>query len=337
MTDRVLPALALTVALALLAACSSGPGPDAAGPDVAHAEEKEGGIIGTGIVGTVTGLGSIHVNGLRVTMPETLMMSSAMGEEPAYSLVPGDTVVIEIADDAVALQANRVTRYLPLIAPITQVDPARGAFTALGATVQVSPGAQILSLDGQGLDLAGLDVGDWVAVNGVWRGRELIASRIKRVEPHDTAHASGLVTLAPGGGWRIGGVRLSSPAPEIQAAEGRAASVQGGILVRDEPVLEPETVSIGLFSGPVRRLSIEGYLTPPLPDGRYRVHGAGQIMDLPVAAGPMVLGRGIFCAIRNGDLTIKEQTALPEATEMRVAKLEAMALEPVPARDSCGM
>ena len=333
MTRRPLLRAFAILAFVGLTACAGGDYADLA---QLEPEEKEGGIVGTGIIGAVTGLGSIHVNGLRVTLPEKLMIASPMGMERPEDLRPGDTVVIEIMDDRSGLEADRVTRYLPLIAPIGDVDPGAATFTALDALVLVPRGAPVVSgADGAEIGLAGLGRGDWVAVSGVWRGSELIATRIKRVARQEDASVSGQVTLHPGGVWRIGGARLIGADPELRKSEGKAATVRGRAVGGAQPGLAPSGMRLGLFSGEVRRLSAEGYVTGPMPDGRHMVYGAG----VPVAIGPasMPPGRVILCAIRNGEMRLRGLLTLPEAEDMRVAKLETMAAEPMPGPDSCGM
>ena len=63
-------------------------------PGPAGAEETEAGTLGTGILGVVTGISSIHVNGLNIETPDGLMVGSRLGAQPASALRPGDTVIV---------------------------------------------------------------------------------------------------------------------------------------------------------------------------------------------------------------------------------------------------
>lgn len=50
---------------------------------------------GIGVLGGVTGLGSIHVNGMRITYNPTLRVKTAFGSKSPTTIVPGHTVQIE--------------------------------------------------------------------------------------------------------------------------------------------------------------------------------------------------------------------------------------------------
>ena len=87
----------------------------------AQDEEREGGIVGTGIkpaglLGVITGLGSILINGQRVVFDDTLQVQSPLGARTAKSLVPGETVVVEANPFGEGLntwRALRIQHYVP--------------------------------------------------------------------------------------------------------------------------------------------------------------------------------------------------------------------------------
>jgi len=138
-------------------------------------EDREGGIIGTGIVGIISELGSIIVNGQRVTFPPDAMARSVIGNRMATSLTPGETVVLVAQQMPMDWQAESIHLHYPVIGPVALDD---GALTVLGVDLDLSN-----ALDETHLMSPALKNGDWIAVSGLWRGETLMVSKLTAIDP----------------------------------------------------------------------------------------------------------------------------------------------------------
>jgi hypothetical protein len=145
--------------VALLVACGGG-----GGSDNSVAGIDRGGIVTS--VGTITGFGSVHVNGVRyVTTGATFTIDDNPGLES--DLRVGQVVRIEgqIAQDGLNGTATRVIFDDEVEGPVQSIDLANARLLVLGRTVQV--GAQTSFDDSiSPRSLEGLALGDRVEVSG---------------------------------------------------------------------------------------------------------------------------------------------------------------------------
>lgn len=232
-------------------------------PLVAGAEEKEdreGGIIGTGIVGTITELGSIWVNGQHITFAPDL---EVVGRGPgirARDLIPGQTVAVVAEPANGGWQARYIRHVLPLTGPVAAVE--NGLATILGTSVRIPQGQTVR-------------IGDWVAVNGLWSGDVVIASLIEPLED-DTRVASlsgSYLGRADDGALRVGGSVIRGIVPE-HIGPGDMIRVSGQ--ARQDGI-QAQRLESGLFDAAVGVVLVEGYLSPPTPEGLYTVLGSGLV------------------------------------------------------------
>lgn len=290
-------------------------------PGIVSAEEREeteGGIVGTGIVGTITELGSIYVNGQHILFDPDQTVASPLGDRPAASLVPGETVAVEAVRAADAWQALALRAYLPIVGPVASVEGRRLA--ALGAAIEIPAGvASVEQFVGEPVA-----AGDWIAVSGFWRGDTVVASRIEKIPAQPLASAVG--TYRPSdefdsvGAVRLIGVRLEHARPmDLLTVQGAPST--GGIAV--------EAVAIGLFTGPVGEVLFEGYLSQPNLQGAYTVQGSGF---LAYADQPMTVdgSRALFCGVTGGVGRIERILDLPESTARRDDVLRAFRADAAP-------
>lgn len=230
-------------------------------PALAQEEDREGGIIGTGIVGTITHRGSINVNGQRILIDDALDVAGAVTPMTAADLHPGHIVAVTVHPDGADWRAHQVRQILPLIGPIETVGDT--SFTVLGTQVDLAA------------PTAMPQVGDWVAVSGLWQGRAVKASRLDIVpQAHEQARVSGTYFGADADDREvIGGTMITG----IDAEH-----LQPGNLVRviGQPVsggIEATRLERNLFEETIRLVQVEGYLSPPQPSGLYTVLGSGLV------------------------------------------------------------
>ncbi|MBT8078040.1 MAG: hypothetical protein KJO31_05650 [Gammaproteobacteria bacterium] len=187
------PALSLAAGLAL-AACgggsSSGGGstpPPAASPPPPPAPTS------VNVVGTITGFGSIYVNGARYEVASDTVVSiedqaEIMGDDSALRL--GMKVEVEAEDDNGNRTARRIEFDEDLKGPIETItpdalDPTIGTFVVIGQTVVVDANTMfdddIGNNDGvAGIDFRDLAVGMVVEISGFPNDNGVLATRVDR-------------------------------------------------------------------------------------------------------------------------------------------------------------
>lgn len=206
---------------ALLAGCAAD-GRQAAAPGPDPEEETDGGLGGTGILGAITGFGSIHVNGLRVVTPEDLEVASAAGPAGLAALREGDVVIAVAEEGADGLTARRIARYLPVVGPIDAVEA--GSMRVMGVAVDLTEIGEVRGRAGETLGLAALAPGREVAVSGFWDGGRVVARAVDLVDPATPESVTGAVSRAGGAIRGVGGLGVvaeSDPGGEALTAIGR--------------------------------------------------------------------------------------------------------------------
>lgn len=289
------------IALALIAAFAA---------PAAHAEddELETGTVGTGIMGVITGLGSMHVNGLRIETPPTLEVSSPLGPSPVGTLTVGDTVAVEASLHAGVFTASAVRLYHPIVAQIDEIAGNRAR--ALG-----------VELDLSAVETGNIATGDWVAVSGIWHGDVVVASRIRR-----TAERNEVIVNASfseiNGVQRVGPIILDGNPIEH-------ARTGDHLLVFATPTgdgrLAPSRIEFGLFAQTLNALIVEGYMSGPDSAGIYFIDGTGVVAYTDDPAMEVPSERSVYCVDRRGTLSITQILALKMKREERVSSLDTMA------------
>jgi hypothetical protein len=167
------------------------------------------GMGGTGVVGVITGFGSICVNGLELfydtSTPVTLDGEAALAE----TLAVGQVVSVWAIGRGGRLHARHVAVNSALVGPVTWVAGDGRALVAMG---------QLVRLPVAGDAAGGLPkVGDNVRVSGL-RGPDgaVLATRLERVSEQARPSVSGAVDLVAGKLARVGGL-LVRGLPEARA------------------------------------------------------------------------------------------------------------------------
>ncbi len=228
------------------------------------AQQKEGGIIGTGILGQITALGSIYVNGLHIEFADDMTLEGTADQD---DLTPGMTVAAAIRKSSAGWEATAVRRVPVLVGPITGPGQVMGV-TVTGMAVPVS---------------------GWVSIDGFWNAGGVVATRVQTTPP-------GLAeTTGPyGSGRRVGDITFRGIEP-LHLDDGQIVTIKGRF---EDGGLAVTSLQRGLFAGAEPSLILaEGYLSTPDPAGMYRLIGAGVVAytDRPGMIDPTE--RTIRCAI----------------------------------------
>lgn len=262
-------------------------------------ELREGGIIGTGIVGTVTELGSIWVNGQHVRFPDDLGVDEGMGLRLAGEIRPGHTVAVIATPEASDWRAQYIRQILPLVGPVSRIEG--GELTILGTRI-IAPG-----------NVRGVAPGDWLAVSGLWREGEVIASRLEKlsIPPGEASVTGTYLGRDSRGRALIGSVAIAGIVPQhLQPGDVVRATGRPGA----DGSLQTTRIEVGIFASPVALIQAEGYVSPPRPDGLYTVLGSGLISytdhpdEMSTRARTILCGKpGAMTGARPSEFTTSQQ------------------------------
>ena len=129
---KTIKLLFISAVTVLLVACAA-----ADSYRLAAHDEEEYGLGGTGIVGSVTGFGSIFVNGLELEITDQTVISLNGQRLSEYQFQIGETVEILAADSSSHSDALRVNIRQELIGPIAGYDKERQILQVLGQQVRL--------------------------------------------------------------------------------------------------------------------------------------------------------------------------------------------------------
>ena len=265
--------------------------------DTAGGRKKpQGGIGGTGIVGTLTDFGSVLVNGLRLEVSADTLITNAFGLARERDLAIGQQLTIEAADG----RARRIHIAYPVIGTVAE-GATRDEGVVAGVPVTLETGA-----------LGALIPGARVAVSGVWRGPRVVASRIDILPgPGPDVIACEYMNKGPEGVPAIGGRRLASlpgSAPaNLSYVTATGKNTDDGFVVQH--------LREGRFTGaagPLVELSVEGYLRPD-PNPPFRsVSGLGHSFHEGSRLAWFKENRVLFSGGYEGTFVAEEGLLLPE-------------------------
>lgn len=205
--------------------------------------EKEGGIIGTGVVGQITSTDQFEVSGMRFNLPSDLNLK---GVENLSDLRVGMTLVLEAAPEGDAWQATQIKRMPTLTGPKT------GPNEVMGVPI-----------------IGEVPEGDVVTVDGFWSKTGLVASYTS-VSTAETQMANGVYNAAS---QTVGTIDVRGNLPNAQA-DGKTVAVFGQF---QNGVLVVETFDVGLFmAGMPDLLLVEGYFSRPDENNEIVLNGVAR-------------------------------------------------------------
>ncbi|WP_299679237.1 DUF5666 domain-containing protein [uncultured Roseobacter sp.] len=274
--------------------------------------EVEGGIGGTGIVGILTEFGSLIVSGNRVETDLRTEFSGPFGPLSESDIRVGDSLTIEALGSAGNLRARRVHVTYPLVGTVSERARGGRQLTVNGVPVLTEAGAPLPS------------VGDRVAVSGLWRDDEVVASRLSLV--------SGTLDLVSGDVLRTArGIRIG---PVSTRGRGLASRSNGsfasaiGRFDADRGILRATDITTARFTGAagaLARLSIEGYLTRSPTAPGYRIAGLGHSFERNLDLQKYAEARVLFNGAYTGRFAAESAVILPDNVSARQRVLRRLA------------
>jgi len=216
-------------------------------------DDEESGIGGTGIFGTITGFGSICVNGFRVHYDDDVPVSLDGEVASAEALAIGQVVYVHAMGQGTELQASAVSIHSSLVGPIAELDTGGARMRVMDQWVLVSE-----TPEGVGPVYA---VGERVRVGGYrLRDETVIATWIAPVHPDTPDAVSGVPSIDADGRFAVAGLAVEVEGGSTEAGDRLVAA--RGHWNAERSLLEAAHVrEIGPGAGPrPGRLSIEGYV-----------------------------------------------------------------------------
>ncbi|MFQ5415773.1 MAG: DUF5666 domain-containing protein [Myxococcota bacterium] len=126
-------------------------------------ERDERGSSDTGVFGTITGFGSLCVNGLSIRYDESTHIDRAGEPSAAVDLRRGQTVLVDATREDGDLRAVRISVQPAVTGPVTRVDAAGGRFEVMLQVVDVPHDVERAS----GVTLDQIAPGDRLSVHGL--------------------------------------------------------------------------------------------------------------------------------------------------------------------------
>ncbi len=280
----------LALAAVLVASCGGGGGGGFAGID----------RLGV-TTGTITGFGSIIVNGVEYeTSGTSFLIDDTSGT--IGNLQVGQVVTLRWSstDDGVTRRADEVVYDDAVEGPITaaSINTVAGTFVVLGQTVAVDPDTSFAS---PLFDIGSLADGDFVEVSGyvddsgqLDPGTVIRATRVERKigggEIEIRGFVSGLTATAFAIGTQdvdISGISVPNGLSNGDFVEVRGTAVIANVLIATEVELEDEGSSIGDDG---EDAEVEGYVTSFTSNNAFSVAGIPVQSSVPPTGGTVALG-----------------------------------------------
>lgn len=264
----------------------------------------EGGIGGTGIVGLMTGSGSVLVNGLRVEVTNSTRIFDANRRGGETMLVPGRTLTLLARARLGRFEAQR----------IDIDDPLTGVLLRQGA------GYSVNSTPVLGLTNAAANAGRRVTVSGIWQSDGSVRTSLLQSAPNGGDIASGVLTGSAADGWRIGQTPLTPPQGQ-SLISGQFVVAKGQFT---HGTLLASSLRFGRFregGATLRQLSVEGYLEPVATAPGFRVAGLGHSFDQRLQLGSFADRRAVYFGPYTGRFLARRAVLVPEAQGQRASLL----------------
>jgi hypothetical protein len=153
-----------------------------------------GGIGGTGVFGTITGFGSLIINGLHVDFAPDQKVESLLGSVTGKDLQIGQVVAVQANNVGQGLVAQRIVLQTALVGQVEAIDTEQSELVVAGERIVILP-----NLTNSAFSLEQLKVGDTLVVSGARDSEKLYASYVTHALENSlikgqAAMASGVIT-----------------------------------------------------------------------------------------------------------------------------------------------
>ena len=217
--------------------------------------DEDHNIARTGIVGTITGLGSVVINGFTVEFDQETVLTDDGVLATGSALSVGQVVAIEAETGKDRLWARSISITNAVSGPITAVAASGTRIEVLGQTVALDPASLKPPAP------ANLRTGQWVTVSGLRNAQgTIVAGRVSRRAAAGRISVRGPVTARTASGFTIGRLSIVSPGVAPTIEPGRTTLAIGALTSTGLRAARVEVAPAVPFDGRVSRLSIEGFV-----------------------------------------------------------------------------
>jgi uncharacterized protein DUF5666 len=288
------------------------------------------GIAGsTGVVGVITGFGSICVNGVEIHYgPDTPVTVDGLPGS-ASGLRLGHVVAVDASGRGKELKANSIAVVHELSGVITSVDPGRSSVRVLGQPVVLDPSLSQLPA------VAGLRAGNSIRVSGL-RSRDgaVVASLVEPLGPSGEATVRGTVQRLEGSTAVVAGVPVHLPAGAGVKAGGavlvagawNGTELEAQRIVRDPVAALMDRVARVELQGRAQKsgkdLSVDGVRVRMSDSGRVKGGDAVRDDESVIVSGRMENGTVNAAEIRIERRPERKDRAEPRARTDRAERPE---------------
>jgi len=241
-------------------------------------QRAEGGIGGTGIVGVITGFGSICVGGVQVRYGTQTPISYAGKPIAAGDLKIGHVVQVRAmgAGDSVRASAIELTHVIS--GPVRRIDRTTNQLDVMGQTVRATP--QLIEQAREAVRL-----GEPVQISGLRDSAgTVVATRVDAAPGLREFSVQGEMQVGAGRRARVGNLDVSwRPEHDRNVGSGQTLEIRGLI---EDGVLRARVVEqagAAALRNDVQRLVIEGYVREKRGD-RVRVGDTDVSVDATLSA-----------------------------------------------------
>ncbi len=228
------------------------------------------GIGGTGIVGIITGFGSVWVNGVEVQYDAKTQVAENAAAASSNDLAIGDVVVIEANGSDNGLQARKISVINAVEGQVSAVDKTSGKLTVLGQTVSITP-KTITNDKLNTQSVMQFQPNDQIKVSGLRLANgEIIASRIEHVASIAEPSVVGPISAINGSTVTVYGLQIiASTTDKLSVGQEITATGQlkDGQLVAREITPSPTTQ----LYGHAEHINMQGYVGARSAEGLVKV------------------------------------------------------------------
>ncbi|MBL1320796.1 MAG: hypothetical protein COA63_007005 [Methylophaga sp.] len=242
---------------------------------------ENSGIGGTGspiqqagvIIGTITGFGSICVNGIEIHYTsDTPLHRDDQLVTTDNSFAIGQVVAVSVFGTGNEVTATEMHILHTVTGPVSSIDIANNEMEILGQSVQLPTNSDRINAN------SGVQIGDYIEVSGLRNHQgNIIASRINEISPTSTVSIIGPISEISATNFKIQELTINAAAPQ-GASLGQEVQATG---VLNGDGLTPNTLSLAkeneLTANVGGLVSIEGYINKTTDSFKI----SGRAIDVP--------------------------------------------------------
>ncbi len=203
------------------------------------------------IIGTITGFGSICVNGIEIHYTPSTPVHANGEASNVGQLALGQVVSANVSGTGNEVYAKDINVINIVAGPVTDINPQLQQLTVLGQKVYLS-GKTYLPQDT--IKLTNIQKGSFIRISGLRQADGgIVASRIAHSNSTNNVQITGIAKHITAKGFTVQGISISTPnQPSIK--EGQEVTVRG--LVEAEKIIAQQITTSKLTSG--QTFNIEG-------------------------------------------------------------------------------